>query len=1718
MMTFEQVLQKVRDGSFSERDKGARFERLVASFLTTYPLYSGMFDKIWLWNEFPSNKDFGVGAKDLGIDLVAKTKDGDYWAVQCKCYKEDDAIDKAAVETFLSTSGKSFYDTEDFGKKVRFTCRLWIDTTAKGFNREAEATIQNQTPEVKRLGYYALSEASVDWQKLYEGSSGKKAAVKRYDPLPHQQTAISQTHEYLKNHDRGKLIMACGTGKTYTSLRIAEKETPKEGGLVLFLVPSIALLGQTLKEWKSQCSKPIHAICICSDATVNRPNSDNVQMSVVDLAYPASTDKKNIARQVESARRRQKTEGGNIVVFSTYQSIDVIIDVQKKYHKEKSDSFLFDLIVCDEAHRTTGVTLSDSDETAFVKVHDDKYIKAKKRVYMTATPRIYSEGAQKKAREANAAVCSMDDPAMYGGEMYRIGFGEAVSKNLLSDYKVLVLTVDESWVNEGLRKSIDEKVREKNEEFGRESTSKKNRNIELNTESMLKIIGVINALSKKSLVNKELFEGVDPTPMRSAVAFCQKITDSRDAVEYFNICGEAYFSTLTEKQREEVVVVEADHVDGTMGAQVRERKLHWLKSADPSKRECKVLNNVRCLSEGVDVPSLDAVMFFSPKNSQIDVVQSVGRVMRKAEGKKYGYIIIPVVVLPYADPGEVLSNSSFKALWTVLNALRAHDDRFDATINQIDLNKKWPESIVIVDGNPFPRDRTPNDNGNDDGYDDGNKGDTNPPSRKRDPIQEAIQLKFAELQGQIYAKIVLKCGSKPYWEMWAADVAKIAERHIENITAIVSKNGKAKEEFDRYISGLRQNINPFVTKQDAIEMLAQHIITQPVFEALFDDYSFVKNNVVSKSLEGIIAVLNEHSAKEDAQTLGSFYESVQSRTKGIDNHEGKQRIIIELYDKFFRTAFPKVTEKLGIVYTPVEVVDFIIHSVEDVLQKEFKRSMTDENVHILDPFTGTGTFITRLLQSGIIKDEDFERKYTKEIHANEIVLLAYYIASINIENVYHDLIKTVGTKTKMAESFPYNPNLIQRLEILDSAPTQMPLALAAENSGAGELEKEGEAYVPFPGICLTDTFQLGETKDGEDLFSEMFPQNSERVEEQRKTPLRVIIGNPPYSVGQKKANDNAQNQQYHKLEERIAETYVATSVAALNKAVYDSYIKAFRWATDRLDSKNGGILAFVTNSGWLDGNGLDGFRERIENEFSSIYVFNLRGAIRGRSGIAAKKEGQNVFNILTGVAITVLVKKPKQKLEKAVIHYYDIGDYHSRVEKLNIIRELSTINNIPWSILLPNEHNDWINKRNYGFDEFIPLIPEKKFDEKTQSFFSTYAIGVATNRDAWVYNFSKNSLKHNMKMTIGFYNEQRIAFVNAKEEDLKLKVENFVDANPKKINWTRSLRKDVNRNIVHKFKDCFVVGLHRPFTKLHLYYDKPFIECPGIWSHFFPMLDSENVIICLPGIGSVKDFSVHITNCIRDVDTYGGIQCFPLYHYEKKPVVQSNLFEDATDDYIRRDAVSDFILTQAQTQYGPRVSKEDIFYYVYGLLHSPTYRAVFANNLKKSLPRLPLVDKPADFWAFSKAGRDLSELHLNYEDVPPPQEVLVNGKPIPKKPFPANQLIVYKMRFPAKGKKDSIIYNGHITISDIPDKAYEYVVNGKSAIEWVMERYQVAIDKDSGIKNDPNDWASEHSDPQYILNLLLSVIAVSIKTVDIVAGLPALEFEEGVSEEESQEE
>lgn len=1677
-MNFKDILHKFRTESFTEKEKGTKFERLMRSWLLTDPRYNEL-EKVWLWEEFPGRKDFG--GTDTGIDLVAKTEMGDYWAIQCKCYAEDAAIDKPAVDSFLATSSRTFTNEVTF-QTTRFSNRVWISTTSH-WGSNAEEAIRNQEPPVTRVGMADLNSSPVDWQKLLDGLMGNSALIEGKKPRKHQLDAISKayTHYITEGNDRGKLIMACGTGKTYTSLLIA-KQLLNGKGLVLFMVPSIALLGQSLNAWSADAGKPIKAVCICSDSKASRKiqknKYDDADDSVVDLAVPASTNPKSIASQL----KKYRSHDGLVVVFSTYQSIDAVSEAQQEILSETNGEYgVFDFIICDEAHRTTGVKLSDKDESNFTKIHSDDNVKGRKRLYMTATPRLYGESAKVKASEKDCILCSMDDKALYGEEFYRVNFSYAVQNGLLADYKVLVLTVGENDVPDNIKRDITDTT------------------TELNFDDTSKLIGVINGLSKMIQGDDHRTWDADPHMMRRAVAFCSSIdksasrtgTASKYVASILPQISEKYNKNLDAESLLHTVSITAKHIDGSMNSQERNGILQWLAEEPDNERECRVVTNVRCLSEGVDVPSLDAVLFLSARNSQVDVVQSVGRVMRtfhkgQPDEKKYGYIIIPIVVPSGVSAEEALDNSkTFDVVWEILNALRSHDDRFNAMVNKIALNKQKPNKQSYTPSVTIGRPGL--------GF---QEGAEEARQMENAEIARQLELRFGELQDGMYAKLVEKCGDRLYWENWAKEVGLIAHKFIERISKLI-QSGVHKKAFNEYLKGLQRDLNPSVDAAQAIEMLAQHIITRPVFDALFADYQFVNNNTVSRSMQRMIDLLQEQAFEKDTEILDKFYKSVRMNVGGIDNLEGKQTIIKNLYEKFFKGAFPLTVEKLGIVYTPVECVDFIIRSVDDILKAEFNTSLTAQNVHILDPFVGTGTFITRLLQSGLIRPEDMERKYLNEIHCNEIVLLAYYIADVNIESVFHEI-----TRRK--------------------------------------------TYLPYSGICLTDTFQLAEKKHNE-LFTEFFQDNSKRVKKQMATHVRVIVGNPPYSVGQKSANDNAKNLSYPDLEKRISETYAeaTTDKGKTIQALYDSYIKAFRWASDRIPQNDGGIVAFISNGAWLDSFSGEGFRRCLEKEFTSIYVLNLRGNQR-TSGELSRKEGGKIFGSgsRTPISITLLVKNPSKKGQKAVIHYHDIGDYLTREQKLKMVKDFRSISSrkLNWQVITPNEKADWINQRDGVFDSLIPLAPEKEKETNVKSIFNIYSAGVMTNREFWVFNSSMCELKNNINRSIDFFNSERERYIQSLKSNPCIDVRDFISADATRIKWDSALYADMkNEKKLTVDNSCFIQAIYRPYFKQNLYFNKDLNWSRCLQPLFFPNSQYYNLVICINGTGTNKEFCTLISDCVFDRQTLANNQCFPLYWYEENKNPQASLFDDAeANRYIRRDGITDWILKEIRNRFGETkaITKEHIFYYVYGLLHSKQYRERFADDLKKSLPRIPIVDNVQDFMAFYKAGKTLADLHLNYEQGINTSATEQSAGTYSEMSAQAQSTLgvivtgdidiwqnewteetyqyfaVEKMRFAKvrdeNGKliadKTRIIYNSHITIENIPLKAYEYIVNGKSAIEWIIERYAVTIDKASQIKNDPNAWSREYEQPRYILDLLLSVIMLSCQTVDIVNTLPKLNF------------
>ena len=1570
------MLEELRHFSLDERDKGARFEQLMKDFLRTDTQYERLFDEVWLWSEYPERGN----RADTGIDLVARERDtGELVAIQCKFYAPQTLISKPDIDSFLASSSKA-----------EFRGRMFI-STSDNWGKNAEEAISGQKPEVARIGLSDLDNSSINWDQFSFQTPKNLEKKPLKSPRPHQEEAIKSVLEGFESAERGKLIMACGTGKTFTSLKLVERMFP-QGGTVLFLVPSISLLSQALKEWTIECQLPLRSYAVCSDVSVGKRKNDE-DLPVTDLAFPATTNTERLVQKFTEAGPNHK---GLTVIFSTYQSIDVVAQAQSGGIPE------FDLIICDEAHRTTGVTLSDSDESAFVKVHNQDFLKGAKRLYMTATPKVFSDASTKKAEEAGAVLADMGKPDLFGEEFHRLGFGEAVERGILTDYKVLVLAVDESYVAKRFQR-----------QFADEDNS-------LKLEDAAKIVGCWNGLSKRSIEQEEF--QIDPGAMKRAVAFSRSIAESKKIAEMFQSVVDEETRQLNDEEAE-YLRCEVEHVDGSFNSLARNEKLDWLKQDTPDNT-ARILSNARCLTEGVDVPALDAVMFLNPRDSQVDVVQAVGRVMRKLEGKKYGYVILPIGVPADMDPATALNdNSKYKVVWQVLQALRSHDERFDAMVNKIDLTKKAPQIGIIGVGG----------GGDGDGKDDYGSFTLDFPN-------------FDQWRDAILSKIVQKVGEKRYWENWAKDIAGIAQDHMTRISALVDGSDDAlKVEFARFLKGLQDNLNPFITEKDAIEMLSQHLITRPVFDALFEGYAFGELNPVSQVMQGMIDALEGQHLEKETEKLDRFYDSVRTRAAGITDASAKQQIVKELYEKFFQNAFSGTSDRLGIVYTPNEIVDFIIHSVDDALKTEFGASLSDEGVHILDPFTGTGTFIVRLLQSGLIRPEDLLRKYRYELHANELVLLAYYVAAINIEETFHEL--------------------------------------------------AGGDYEPFSGIVLTDTFQMNEADDELDGAG-VFPENNERVETQKALDIRVIVGNPPYSKGQESGNDNNQNLKYPSLDSRIADSYARLSTATNKNNLYDSYVRAIRWASDRVGDR--GIVSFVSNGGFIDSNTADGLRKSFASEFSSIHVLNLRGNSRV-GGEEAKREGENVFPVRVTIAVWILIKNP-QESHPGRVFYRDIGDYLKREEKLRFLQSAVSYRGFDWSEIFPNKEGDWISQRSVEFDFFTPIASKDKQDLRKTRFMSSYSGGLKTNRDAWVYNSSARALKNNVERMVSFHNQQ----VGEASRARNSAQEWARNDDPTKISWNRADETSLRTGREISFEPERVqVGTYRCFSKQHVYFDRSANDMVYQLPRFFPNGDLNNFGIVISGVGAAMPFSALMTAHMPDLSVFGAqtnSQFFPRWSFEERRE-DANLFDSLYRDegnFRRIDNVTDEILNEYRSSFGSDVSADDVFFYLYGLLHSPEYRVNFGPDLKRMLPRIPKV---RDFTGFADAGRKLSDLHLNYETA--------NPYPLDENRGSEPSYRVEKMRYANIGRiadKSTVVYNSGITVSGIPSEAHEYMLGSRSAIDWIIERNQIKTDKASGIVNDPNDWAEEQGNPRYILDLLARIVTVSVETMKIVKSLPSLDI------------
>ena len=1664
IVTFDDVMEYLSSHNRTNTEKGEMWERVTAWYLRNDPALRQVVGNVWRWNDSSNPMRNG---HDTGIDIVAERTDrpGTYWAIQCKYYSPSHKLSYQDLGTFFAAA-----EADD-----SYT-GLVIASVGEDISANIEKHLltlrQKRGMDSSVLTPADMRHSNVDWSLLMLGYAEDDAArrARTYSPRPHQQAAINQIQSCFETQSRAKAIMACGTGKTLMSLRLAEERFRGQGCKdVLFCAPSIALVSQAMREWTNQARTQMRSLVVCSDAKASKPLDDDILDSVIDLSFPANTDPQSLYGRY--LWTREKYPDSMIVVFTTYQSMQVIQDAQDMGLPR------FGLCICDEAHRTAGTKYAEDDDVASYQiVIDGERIRADKRLFMTATPKIYGDNIKTKAEEKAAELYSMDDEGKYGPIAYELTFASAVEQGLLCDYRVVVLAINEDAVPD--RKII---VPHGETDF------------ELEVGDAAKIIGCWRGLAthgEEAQKRLEAYEGDEAgstpdfllidsfdgeeegggageeggdssslhgvEPLHRAVGFCSTIQASKDIDAAFTQVVAQYELSTGDIAGP---VCELDHVDGSMDSKFRAEKLEWLASGSGAN-ECRILTNARCLAEGVDVPSLDAVIFFSPKRSKVDVVQAVGRVMRtftdKRTGreKQLGYIILPVVIPSKMTPEEALNHSdTFDVVWGVLQALRSHDQRIDAYINSLPMRKPRKKGQELGIGSK---------SGHADEGEDSGSGESAAAGQQQ---QLALSFGATELERAVYAKAVEKCGSKVYWSSWAEDVGRIARSHVEQIRQAIASDPVAEKAMQAFLKSLRDSLNPGVTQQAAIEMVAQHMVTLPVFDALFGDYAFAESNPVSVAITRFLGELQGHGigdmADEDRRNLDELYASVRRRASFCRTDSNRQALIKDLYNDFFSKAFKSTSEKLGIVYTPIEIVDCILHATDRALQREFGKRLSDPGVHILDPFAGTGSFMAELISDPeLMPRERLEDKYKHELHSNEILLLAYYIMVVNVEYAYHS--------------------------------------------------RMGGDYIPFDGGVLTDTFQMDERNDQLDLG--MFVDNSERVLAQQEAPIRVIVGNPPYSAGQRNANDDNQNEHYPMLEQRIEKTYASNSNSNLNKALYDSYIEAFRWASDRIGDE--GIVCFVSNAGWLRSEAGAGVRRCFSKEFSSIYVFDLLGNQR-TLGKEAHRQGGKVFGSgsRAPIAITMLVKNPESQ-ENGAIHYHCVGEYLTRQQKLSAVA--SCIDQDPdWETLSQDRHGDWLNQRDDSWYEFAPIGVGNGSKKTSLGIFSIWSLGIATNRDTWMIGFSKESVISNMQRMISNYNSQVDGHIHLGDAFQINRSKDFVS-------WTDGLE-----NLLAKDKKIQLSGMtrlisYRPFVTEWVYVaEYPLVHRPYLQPRIFPLIrpneTAPNVVI------DTGERGTFISNLLPDLELNHHGQCFPMYWYEKDEGSSMNLLADDGEKvvrdawgnrYVRHDAITDEALHIFQEAYpdafalrskkdgGPGICKDDIFWYVYGILHSPQYRTKYAANLQRELPRIPLVDH---FETFCGAGRALGDLHLNYESVEPWPGLQISGVLPGEDPGPVMKLAWGKKRDPETGKmaKDftRLIYSKAVTISNIPESAQGYVVNGRSPLDWMIERYQVKTDKATGIVNDPNEYSD---DPRYILDLACRLVTVSMKTNEIVAQMPPL--------------
>ena len=1611
-------LAKMAKAAPDEASKGASFASVCKTFLEKDPVhYSKDYVKVMNFSDYAREK--GIDARDTGIDLVAERRNGKYAAIQCKYRQKGGTVQTSEINSFISEAVSEFDEMVIMHSMSQHSSWVADHKIAKN--------------DVVTIGIEHLRELNIDWAKFFNTktvSRGKKKELRGY-----QKKAVNDTVKGLTNADRGHIVMACGTGKTIVSLKIAEKLAGK-GKTVLFLVPSLALMTQTLQVWGEECDYMLPLV-VCGDESMGkrktggRNDDDTIEETARDIPYPASTSSKKLVKRFGEVNASGAAKENMVVVFSTYQSVDRVSEAQQQ---NEGAIPAFDFVVCDEAHRTTGAVTEKMDRKAanFRKIHENRFVDAKKRLYMTATPKVFSDTVKTRGANAKANVYSMDDGSEhYGKRLHTLGFAKALSlkEKPLCDYKVIVLGLDEDIVP-------------------REEQEADDQDAGIGLGARAQLIGVFKTMAKDGI------QGISDAKnnMSRAIMYCARAlprkgskmeNSSMEMAHHFEKTTKDYLeSEWGRSSKSKNFKCEVRHVDGYMDGWERKERMDWLKGVK-DENTCHILSNNRCLSEGVDVPALDAVIFMHASGSPIDVIQSVGRVMRSSPGKEFGYVIIPVGIPAGWTTDDVLKSSKkFDVVWKVVNALRSNDERLDQLLNAGVIGQSIESKVVIDTITSGGRNRSA--------------------QAAVETIQQ--QLPFSadkRFPVAVIGQIVEKCGTRTYWDAWATHVGESAVRYAELIKQkIGGQTSSATTAFDNFLAEVQDDLNDSITGEQAVQMLAQHVATMPVFSRVFSDGAFVAKNPVSIAMTKVLKSIDLQEERLEGG-MEKVFDGIRQEIDTVTDPEAQQTLIKILYGKFFDAADKKIRDRHGIVYTPIEVVDFILRSVNDVLNDEFGETLGSKGVQILDPFTGTGTFIARLLDLGLIPKDALKRKFKREIHANEITLLAYYIAAVNIERSYS---KIMG------------------------------------------------GYEGFRGICLSDTFQMYEKPDQISMF---FPENSGRRKNQVAQDIRVIVGNPPYSSGQNNQDDENKNTKYDKLDAEIRQTYAEQSRANLKNSLYDSYIRAIRWASSRLKEK--GVMSFITNAGWLDGIATDGLRKCLVEEFTSLYIFNLRG-----DKTDVESGGSNVFGGQCGIDVAVLlfVKNPNS-VQKGTIRYCDIADSQicgpvSTSAKLKRIKEIGSVRGIGnlqgWETITPNQHNDWINLRNESFNQFMASAGKAK-DEPCR-LFSVNSNGVTTSRDPWCFNSSKIELERNVKNTLDFYNRNVDAAPRVTSGKISME---HITRDAKNISWSRDLEKSfTNGKKVDFDADCVRISLYRPFVKRWLYFNRRLNECVYKTPSVFPTPETRNLSIIVTGKVAKSKFSVMMTDVTPERHTLNTCRILPLYQFDEVSNDNADLYDGNADQSSQKQNISESGLVAFRKHYKDEsINRVDVFYYVYGLLHSPQYRNKYKVNLAKELPRIPMVATSDDFRRFSQAGRTLGKLHVGFENVKP-YDVKIE-RSLLYQDFAGDPDALYrveKMEFVKEGKKPDmtrVVYNEYITMTGIPLEAYDYKLDGYSVLKTIMSEQCVDVDKDTAkrqgsyIVDDVNNYATDTmNDPAYILKLFQRMITVSLETLKIVKELPDL--------------